>query len=124
MKESGNKAEDVRQLVETELNQMTNFQLKDALMKFLVPPYLQIRTWEYSLDKERLPCWIIANLQRHDLGLSFSEFGHGSYGNRWGIVHLSETYFGRDDSWFLFLEDAFITSGSYGGPLPDDYEIR
>jgi hypothetical protein len=118
------KPADVRELVTTEFNQIANPELKEQLARFLCEPFLQVRTWEYSKNKENLPCWIIAELGKHDLGLAYSEFGHGSSGDHWGIVKLSDSYFGRDDSWFLVLEDAFINSGFYDGPLPGNYEIR
>ena len=124
MSESINQAEVVRQRVEVELNQIANLQLKDVLSGFLVHPYLQIGHGNTHRTREQLPCWIVADLRRQDLALAYSEFGHGSYGNHWGIVKLLESYFGRDDSWFLLLEDAFINSGSYKGAIPDDYEIR
>jgi hypothetical protein len=126
MNHSINQGVDIIELVEAEFSRATYVQLKEALGEFLVTPFLQMRTWEYSsfFRRKKFPCWIIADFQKDDLGLAFSEFGHGSYGNRWGLVYLSDNYFGSDDRWFLYLEDAFINSGFYEGTLPADYEIR
>jgi hypothetical protein len=124
MNQNLDKVEDIIKLVKAELAQITNVPLKNALTEFLVSPHQQKRVWEYSLDKEQLPCWIVADFKEHELALAYSQFGHGSYGDHWGIVYLADLYFGRDDSWFRFLEDAFINSGRYDGPVPDDYEIR
>ncbi len=118
------KSEDILNLVEAELDQISNLELKQALVEFLVIPYQQIRTWDYSRTNENFPCWIVASFNENDLALASSQFGHGARGDHWGIVHISEKYFGRDDSWFLFLEDAFINSGRYRGYVPEDYEIR
>jgi hypothetical protein len=82
-----------------------------------------MKKWDYSTRREHFPVWIVARFPGHDLELAYSEFGHGSYGNHWGIVLHSDNRFGRDDSWFLRLEDAFINSGRFSGPIPDDYEI-
>lgn len=124
MNEFIDKAEDIEKLVGAELDQITNIPLKTALIEFLVPPYRQERIWEYSPNQDKLPCWIVADFKQYDLALAYSQFAHGSYGDHWGIVYLSRVYFGRDDSWFQFLEDAFINSGRYDGPIPDGYEIR
>jgi hypothetical protein len=117
-------AEDITQLVESELNQITNTQLKEALMQVLVSPILQMRGWEYSHDEERFPCWVVADLQRYDLCLAYCEYGHGSSGDKWGAVKLSDSYIGSDDSWFSCLEDAFIGSGCYNGPIAEGYEVK
>ena len=70
-----------------------------------------------------LPCWIVGDFRQRDLGLAYSEFGHGQRGDCWGVVSLSANRFGRDDSWFTSLEDAFINSGFWLGPLPENYEL-
>lgn len=115
--------ERVKTLVLVQLEQIDNPLLREALGAFLVEPILQFRKWDYSTTEEVLPCWIVADFKNRDLGLAYSEYGHGKRGDCWGVVVLSENRFGRDDSWFTRLEDAFINSGFWDGPLPDDYEI-
>lgn len=117
------RSQDVKELVKEELNRISNLPLKVALTEFIIEPFLQMRKWDYSLTGELLPCWIVANLRQHDMGLAYSQFGHGNRGDHWGIVQRSDRLFQRDDSWFLRLEDAFINSGFWDGPIPDDYEI-
>jgi hypothetical protein len=39
-------------------------------------------------------------------------------------VLASDSYIGRDDSWFAYLEDAYINSGVWKASLPEEYEIR
>jgi hypothetical protein len=94
------------------------------LLEVLVRPHLQMRRWDYSLIRELLPCWIVAEFRGTPLGLAYSPMGHGRRGDCWGVVELGGERFGRDDSWFTTLEDALINSGQYHGPVPDDYEIR
>jgi len=115
---------DVARLVENELRQITDLPLNETLQSFLVLPYRQIRKWDYSTTDEMLPCWIVADFHNNDLGLAYSPLGHGRRGDCWGVVKLANKFFGRDDSWFLVLEDAFINSGQWHRPLPDGYEIR
>lgn len=82
--------------------------------------------WPYAIEREEYPCWIIADLssRRAGLPLAYSEFGHGTHGDPWGIVMADQQWFGRDDSWFTCLEDAFIASGAWPHELPDEYEVR
>lgn len=120
--EVGNAGE-VGERVAQELSRITNLPLKEALRDFTIEPFRQMRRWDYSTTGEMFPCWIVARFPRHDMGLAYCGFGHGQRGDRWGIVQLSANNFGRDESWFLRLEDAFINSGFWTGPVPDDYEI-
>lgn len=115
--------EGIKKLVQAELDQSTNLPLKEGLRAFLATPALQMRKWDYSRANEMLACWIVADFRDRDMGLAYSELGHGLRGDHWGIVLLSDNHFGRDDSWFMRLEDAFINSGFWSGPLPEDYEI-
>jgi len=116
--------EEIACLVEREVNTAMNESVKSGLLDVLVPPRLQMRTWDYSLTRERLPCWIVAEFPGTHLGLAHSSMGHGRRGDCWGVVELNGDRFGRDDSWFATLEDALINSGQYHGPVPEDYEIR
>jgi hypothetical protein len=116
--------EEIASLVKRELDTTRNESLRSGLLDVLVPPHLQMRTWDYSLTRERLPCWIVAEFPGTHLGLAYSPLGHGRRGDCWGVVELGADGFGREDSWFLALEDALINSGQYSGPVPEDYEIR
>lgn len=115
--------EDVTGIVQIELEKFT-YVPPELLRPFLVQPYSQIRHWEYSKENESFPVWIVADFGNKRLALAYSEFGHGAYGDKWGIVPLDGKGFGMDDAWFLCLEDAFISSGFYKGVLPDNYEVR
>jgi hypothetical protein len=117
-------SEEVAGLVEREVNATMNESPKSALLDVLVPPRLQMRRWDYSLTHELLPCWIVAEFRGTPLGLAYTSQGHGRRGDCWGVVELAGESFGRDDSWFVTLEDALINSGQYHGPVPEDYEIR
>lgn len=79
--------------------------------------------WPYSKPEVEFPCWIIAHLEFHQPGLTLAYSSQG-HGDPWGVVLASDTSFGRDDSWFTCLEDAFINSGAWKQPLPPKYEMR
>jgi hypothetical protein len=115
---------DVASLVERELGAVSHPPLQAALRQALITPALQNRKWDYSQVEEELPCWIVAEFRGVRLALAYSPLGHGCHGDCWGVVQLGDEWFGRDDSWFPLLEDAFISSGQYHGPLPDGYEVR
>jgi len=115
--------EDIKALVRSELDKIANVELKSELAQYIIEPLREMRKWDYSTSGEHFPVWIVARFLGHDVELAYSDFGHGTRGDRWGAVLHSDNRFGRDDSWFLRLEDAFINSGRYGGPIPDDYEI-
>lgn len=123
MPDENKNAEDIKELVRAELDKITNVELRTELAQYIIEPVREMRNWDYSTSGEQFPVWIVARFPGHDVELAYSDFGHGTRGDRWGRVLLSDTRFGMDDSWFLRLEDAFINSGRYSGPIPDDYEI-
>lgn len=116
--------EEIACLVERQVDTIINESLKSVLLDVLVRPHLQMRRWDYSLTRELLPCWIVAEFRGKRMGLAYTSVGHGRQGDCWGVVELTGEWFGRDDSWFVTLEDALINSGQYHGPVPEDYEIR
>ena len=95
----------------------------DFLQECLVPPSLHSLVWDYSRERITYPAWLVADLHQKDLGIFYSEHGHGTH-DPWGAIHISEKRFGMDDRWFPSLEDAVINSGCWHGELPDDYEIQ
>ena len=34
---------------------------------------------------EMFPCWIVADFKNRNLGLAYSEYGHGNRGDCWGV---------------------------------------
>jgi hypothetical protein len=91
----------IREMVRAQLDGMAGIELKRELSEYIIEPYREMRKWDYSLSGEQFPVWIVARFPGYDLGLAYSEFGHGARGDHWGIVQLSDNHFGRDDSWFL-----------------------
>ena len=118
--------ETIKSLVDVECEGAAFIPLRAAIGPFLTEPYVRMLEWQYAKETRHVACWIVADLgpERNGMTLAFSDLGHGSHGNPWGIVMPEENAIQRDDSWFTCLEDAFINSGAWSGPLSDNYEIR
>ena len=108
-------APDVTAFARRELEAIADPVVREALSQRLVDPELHLRDWEYGAPGERYPCWTVAKDLPSDCALVYSLHGHGP-GNPWGLVALSNAWFGMDSGWFLRLEDAFVES-SMGGAL-------
>jgi hypothetical protein len=119
-------ADELAKLINEEFAVATFIPLATALAPFRVTPFVRKLVWPYSKDRPELPCWIFADLSKMAPGLTlaYSEAGHGSYGDHWGIVRTADDHIAGDDHWFLRLEDAFINAGAWDQPLPENYEIR
>ena len=118
--------EEVKRLIEAEMNAAAFIPLRRALSPHLIEPFVRLLKWPYSNPEVQMPCWVIADLGNHRPGLmlAYSQYGHGGGGNCWGVMLADDTWIGRDDSWFSHLEDAFINSGAWKQPLPPGYEVR
>ena len=115
-------AEQLENLIRTELERFRIPEMREFVRHHLVALRLHYRRWEYSRELVSYPCWLIADLGPNDLGLAYSEYGHGKH-DPWGVIFISGEGFGGDDSWFLTLEDAAINSSCWHGAIPEDYEI-
>lgn len=108
-------ASDITSLAQREIEAIADPVVRAALARRLIAPELHLREWDYGAPGERYPCWTVAKDLRSDCGVVFSLYGHGP-GHPWGLVSLSNAWFGMDSGWFLRLEDAFVGS-SMGGEL-------
>ena len=115
-------SQQLQQLVAAELDR---FQIVDQsfLSAYLVHPSLQPLQWSYSLEPVEHPGWLVVDFRKNDIGIFFSEYGHGKH-DPWGVLNISDKQFGMDDRWFLSLEDAVISSGCWTGELRDGYEVK
>lgn len=118
-----NTPEEIESLVQVELERIRISEMKEYALKHLITPRLHYRRWEYSREPVSYPCWLVADLKCKDVGIVYSEYGHGKH-DPWGAVLLSVDRFFMDDRWFLTLEDAVINSGCWDGEFPEGYEIN
>ena len=114
--------EELEGIVRVELERFRIPEMREFARRHLIAPTLHYRRWDYSPEPVSYPCWLIADFREDDIGVAYSEYGHGMH-DPWGVVLISGESFERDDSWFLTLEDAVINSGRWRGPLPKNYEI-
>ncbi len=118
-------AEGIEARVEAEYGRAAYIPLRQALTPYRVAPSVRMLRWPYEAEPKDYPCWVIADLgPDRPFLLAYSRFGHGTRGDCWGILAAGERWYGRDDSWFLRLEDAFVGAGAWHGTLPQGYEVR
>ena len=91
--------------------------VREALAGRLIVPEYHLRAWDYGAAGEQYPCWSVAKDEASDSAIVFSEHGHGPH-SPWGLVSMSQLWFGMDSGWFLHLEDAFVDS-----PMSSDLPI-
>jgi len=100
---------EVQALISIEIERISEPTLADVIRTFLVPPRMELRTWDWSNDYPQLPTWVVAESQRYDYGIVYSDNGFGP-DNPWGLVFSSHTNFGADYCWYSSLESAFLQS--------------
>ena len=116
-------ANEMNLLVRMEMNKIQERTIRDSLLRFIIYPFLHQRSWDYGSNNESFDCWLVAKSETANLGIVYSEYGHGP-SDPWGIVNLDDKWYGRDDFWFVTLKDAFVQSGLMEDAIPEDYEIE
>jgi hypothetical protein len=102
-------AAEITSLARREVESIVDLTVREALSQRLIEPELHLRDWDYGAQGERYPCWTVAKDPPSDSAIVYSMHGHGP-SNPWGLVALSNSWFGMDSGWFLRLEDAFLES--------------
>jgi hypothetical protein len=118
-------AEEISNLVEREIDRMTDTRVKDRVRELLVVPYAVERRWDYGAPEQHFTCWTVLEHRTSNTGIAFCGRGFGpSY--PWGLVFLSgpHTNIGMDCSWFVSLEEAFRDSMAWAEPNPEGYEVQ
>jgi len=100
-------------LVASELAKISDSEVLASLRTWLVEPNCHLRNWDYGDVGERYPCWTVIEDSVSDTAIVYSEHGFGPR-NPWGLVWLSDLWFGMDSGWYPHLEDAFIDSHMVG----------
>jgi hypothetical protein len=102
-------AEDVAAHVARELAMIEDDEVREALRSRIVTPERHLRNWDYGAPGEQDPCWTVAPDPGSDSAIVYSEHGFGP-SHPWGLVFITEPWFGMDSGWFTRLEDAFVDS--------------
>ncbi len=111
----------INALFENELERIGDQERRRALQQFLIPPFIRPASWPFGPAGRTIAAWVVAADDASGTQIVYSEEGFQQ--DRWGIASSRSAWAGTDDSWFLSLDDAFIHSGLWRGPLPDDYEV-
>ena len=118
-------AQHVGQLVEAEINRVSQLDLVTRLRELLVQIRCEQREWDYGEPRLTYPCWIVAEDAASNTAIAYCEHGFGpSY--PWGLLFIRGTYMsmGMDSGWYTSLEDAIRDSMAWDGVNPPDYEMR
>lgn len=102
-------AEDVAAHVARELTMIEDDDVREALRSRIILPERHLRNWDYGAPGEQYPCWTVAADPRSDSAIVYSEHGFGP-SHPWGLVFITNPWFGMDCGWFARLEDAFVDS--------------
>ena len=113
-------AGDLSRIIDEELARFRIPGTRDAFTKLLCAPRLECRAWDWN-NGQNVHVWIVACLDAMNLVFAYSRDG---YSDPWGVLSSTDNGLGMDAQWYLSLEDAFISSGAWTGPVPQDFEIR
>jgi hypothetical protein len=119
------KVTEISDLVEREIESVTDRRVAEQIRSLLVTPNAVDRLWDYGTPDERFTCWTVLEHRESNTGIAFCAEGFGpSY--PWGLVFLSgpHTNIGMDSSWFVSLEDAFRNSMAWQENNPEGYEVQ
>ncbi len=106
----------IKQLIQKELDKITDPIVRGGIEKVLVEPTSHIRKWDYSTTNESFICWVIATDILTDTSIIYCKEGFGPE-TPWGLVFSSVRYFGMDSGWFDSLLDCYLES-FHAGELP------
>lgn len=101
--------DEVRLLVEAEVRRIAETEVLQGIEPFLIPPRIEMRTWEWAKPVKKYPVWIVAESSRYDYGIAFSDYGFAPE-RSWGLVFLSHSDFNADYCWYPNLEIAYKES--------------
>ena len=94
-------SEKISELVQQGIADVESPEEREEIRKLLVTPYIQMRSWDYTSknEEEFFPCWIFLKHKKREVGMAYSEFGHGAMGTPWGYVMLEENNYNMDACW-------------------------
>ena len=101
--------EAIQAIVAGEIEKIADSALASALRSFLISPRMELRSWDWSTDHPEFATWVVAESERYNYGIVYSENGFGPR-SPWGLVFSSQTNFGADYCWYTSLESAFLDS--------------
>jgi hypothetical protein len=101
--------EDIRSLVENQIQNFASPAVVAGIQSFLIAPRLEMRTWDWNKAQATYPIWIVAESSKFDYGIAFSDYGFAPE-HPWGLVFSSHSNFDADYCWYSTLEQAYTES--------------
>ena len=111
---------DLDALLREQLAQFGDAERRAAFEQLLCEPSAESRLWDWK-DQSPVQVWVIARSPERGIVFVYAKEG---YGEPWGALSDADTSRGMDAQWYAYLEDAFIDSGAWEGPVPPGFEIR
>jgi hypothetical protein len=100
----------ISNLVESELNKISDERAVALIRKLRVPPRCEFRPWDYGPPNTNYPCWIVVEHPASDTAIAYCEMGFGPR-CPWGLLWLSKhPSMGMDSGWYTSIEDAIKDS--------------
>lgn len=113
----------IRRLVAEQLAMIENVQRRNALAQVLLAePRLEDREWNYGALGQRYSYWVVAEAPEHKTILVYCDKGFGPE-FPWGFLLTNEPHpqtLGMDSQWNWYLEEAFVRSALWNGPIGPD----
>lgn len=100
---------EIEAIVNAEVARFSDGGLAESFRRFVVAPRHEPRIWDWAPGALEFPTWVVAESQRYNYGIVYSENGFGPQ-SPWGLVFSSERNFGADYCWYSSLETAFLDS--------------
>jgi hypothetical protein len=114
------KGPSIKDRVECEMESFRIEGLREWAMTTLVATQKESRIWMHDAGSPLVEVVIVA--ERADKLIRIGYCDTRPLGP-WRVLVHDDPTFGRDDSWFQYLEDAFVSLG-WPGKLPTDYTVR
>ncbi len=114
----------ISDLVAAELALIEDHLRVESLKTFLVIPRQEERDWDYGVPDTRYAYWVVAEVRDRGILLVYCEHGFGPE-MPWGFLFANKPQaktLGMDSQWCWYLEEAFIRSGLWDGPVKEDEE--
>src|SRR5690348_3716643 len=94
-------AAEIRRLVEHELIRIEDRRLVAALRALLVSPRCEDRPWDYGVEGQTFPCWIVFEHEPSNTAIAYCDQGFGP-GAPWGLLFLTGNHLnmGMDAGWY------------------------
>jgi len=99
-------------MVRGKIADLGSTQIRERILKALIEPIRERRTYEASSGESSGDLWTFALLDK-DVGLAYSGDGYGAAGLPWGLVFLASSHYGTSGAWYPSLHDLIKDCGYF-----------